>query len=460
MPPSVLRVPRKPRKEADHRVAVSYRGGCLCCPYGEEASAMKPVVAWALYDWANSAFATTVMAGFFPVFFKQYWSAGTAATVSTFQLGAANALASILIVICAPVLGALADRGSYKKKFLMVFAGMGIVMTGALYFVAHGDWEIAVALYVLATIGFSGSNIFYDALLVTVAQAEQRDRVSSLGFALGYLGGGLLFALNVAMTLTPQTFGLADASQAVRVSFLTVALWWVVFSIPVLVWVREPHMGARLSGWAAVRAACRQLQTTVHDIRQTRVVMLFLLGYWLYIDGVDTIVRMAVDYGMSLGFEAKSLIKALLITQFVGFPAALGFGKLGTKLGAKRGIFIALGVYVGVAIWGFFMQREAEFYVLAVAVGCVQGGVQALSRSLYSRLIPVQQAAEFFGFYNMLGKFAAVMGPLLMGWVGMATGNPRYAILSIIVLFLAGGALLCGVNEVAGQADREEPNVA
>lgn len=411
---------------------------------------MKKIVAWALYDWANSAFATTVMAGFFPIFLKLYWSAGTDVTESTFRLGLANSLASVIVAVWAPILGAIADRGSTRRKFLGLFACMGIVMTGALCFVARGDWGIAVVIYVLATIGFSGGNIFYDALMVSVADDERRDVVSALGFALGYLGGGLLFALNVAMTLTPQTFGLPDASAAVRVSFVMVAIWWAVFSVPVFLWVEEPQASDQSSGWIAVRAGFRQLHNTLREIRKLRVILVFLVGYWLYIDGVDTIVRMAVDYGMSLGFASTSLIVALLITQFVGFPAAIVFGKIGQRLGAKTGIFIGIGVYLGVAIWGFFMQREAEFYVLAMAIGCVQGGVQSLSRSLYSRLIPVDKAAEFFGLYNMVGKYAAIIGPLLMGWVSVATGQPRYGIIVVLVLFLAGAVLLYGVNEAEG----------
>ncbi len=408
---------------------------------------MRPAVAWAFYDWANSAFATTVMAGFFPVFFKQYWSTGTDATVSTFQLGVANSLASICVALCAPVLGAMADRGSNKKTFLLAFATLGIMMTGGLYGVAQGAWPLAIGLFVLAAIGFSGSNIFYDALLVNVADVGHRHTVSAFGFALGYLGGGVLFALNVAMLLTPQTFGLANTSTAVRLAFVMVAVWWAIFSIPLIVWVREPSRCNRLSGWASATAAWQQLRETFRKVRTLRVVALFLAAYWLYIDGVGTIIRMAIDYGMSIGLEPKSLMVALLITQFVGFPAALVFGKIGTRYGAKTGIFLGLAAYIGVAIWGFFMQREAEFYVLAIVIGCVQGGVQALSRSLYSRLIPQHQAAEFFGFYNMLGKFAAVVGPVLMGWVGMATGNPRYGILSIIGLFVAGGVLLFWVDD-------------
>lgn len=417
---------------------------------------LKKVLSWALYDWANSAFATTVMAGFFPVFFKQYWSAGADVTVSTFQLGTANSLASLIVLMFAPVLGAIADRGSAKKKFLLLFATMGIVMTGSLHFVAQGNWGMAAAFYVLATIGFSGGNIFYDSLIVSVVGAKKMDVVSALGFALGYLGGGLLFALNVAMTLTPQTFGLANATEAVRVSFLSVAVWWGVFSIPMFFFVEEPRTGGKLAGWTAVTAGFRQVSATFQEVRKLRVVFLFLIGYWLYIDGVDTIVRMAVDYGMALGFRSDSLIVALLITQFVGFPAALTFGKIGEKLGTKTGIFLGIGVYVVVTIWGFFMKRELEFYALAAAIGLVQGGVQSLSRSFYTRLIPKSQAAEFFGFYNMLGKFAAVIGPFLTGWVSVTTGNPRYSILAILLLFISGAVILSFVNEKEGHRMAEE----
>ncbi|GKT10576.1 MFS transporter [Desulforhabdus sp. TSK] len=422
----------------------------------ETISDRKRIFSWAFYDWANSAFATTVMAGFFPLFFKQYWSAGTAATVSTFQLGAANSTASIIVAFLAPILGAIADQGSVRKKFLLYFAAMGIVMTGALPFVARGNWEAAIALYIFATIGFSGGNIFYDALIVNVAPKEQMDSVSALGFALGYLGGGLLFALNITMTLTPRTFGLNDASEAVRLSFISVAVWWAIFSIPLLVFVPEPKNNTPGPRRNPVSAGFQQLKTTFKKVRRLRVVCLFLLGYWLYIDGLDTIVRMAVDYGMSLGFASKDLITALLITQFVGFPAAMAFGWIGEKLGAKTGIFMGITVYLGVTLWGFFMQEAWEFYLIAAVIGLVQGGVQSLSRSFYTRIIPKNQSAEFFGFYNLLGKFAAVIGPLLMGWVGVLTGNARYSILSISILFLCGGALLAFVNEDEGRRLAEQ----
>jgi len=411
---------------------------------------MKKIISWALYDWANSAFATTVMAGFFPVFFKQYWSTGREVTVSTFHLGAANSIASIAIALLAPVLGAIADKGSSKKKFLLFFAVMGIVMSGSLYFVEKGRWELAILLYVIATIGFSGGNIFYDSLLITVAPEKKMDFVSALGFSFGYLGGGLLFALNVIMTLMPQRFGLVDAAQAVRVSFLSVALWWALFSIPIFLFVDEPVSRTDIKGHAAITEGFRQFMTSLHKIRRLRIVLLFLIGYWLYIDGVDTIIRMAVDYGLSLGFSSESLLTALLITQFVGFPAAIAFGKIGERLGPKTGIFIALSVYLGVTVWAYFMNKQSEFYILAIVVGLVQGGVQSLSRSLYARIIPPQQAAEFFGFYNLLGKFAAVIGPMLMGWISLLGGDPRYSILSVSLLFICGGAVLYFVDEKEG----------
>lgn len=413
----------------------------------------RQIFSWSMYDWANSAYATTVMAGFFPIFFKQYWSAGADITHSTFQLGLANSLASVVIAALAPLLGAIADRASARKKFLLIFGLLGVVMTGSLYFVQRGDWVAATALYVLASVGFLGGNIFYDALLVNVASRAQRDRVSSLGYSLGYLGGGLLFALNVWMTLQPQQFGLADAAEAVRWSFLCVALWWAVFALPLLFFVKEPSGNGLPLNSAAISQGLLQFRQTFREIRQLRIVWLFLFAYWLYIDGVDTIIIMAVDYGMSLGFDSNSLIVALLITQFVGFPAALMFGRLAERVRSKISILLAIAVYIGVTLWAYQMTSVTEFYALAVTVGMVQGGIQALSRSMYSRIIPQDKSAEFFGFYNMLGKFATVLGPLLMGWVGIMSGSSRVAILSLIILFAAGAALLWMVDEHPVKSD-------
>ncbi len=411
----------------------------------------KKVVSWALYDWANSAFATTVMAGFFPVFFKNYWSAGVAATESTFRLGLANSIASLVIVALAPLLGAIADRGSARKKFLFFFTAMGVVMTGALYFVQQGDWVLAVALYVLASIGFSGGNVFYDALIMLVAREEKMDVVSALGYALGYLGGGVLFAVNVAMTLWPERFGLAGGAEAVQVSFVMVAIWWALFSIPVWLFVPEPRPTVAPSLGTTITGGLRQLRATFREIRRLKVVFTFLIAYWCYIDAVDTIIRMAIDYGLSLGFDVNNLIVALLITQFVGFPAALVFGKIGERFGAKSGLYVAIAVYIGVTLWAMTMDRVVEFYVLAAVIGLVQGGVQSLSRSLYARLIPPGKAAEFFGFYNMLGKFAAVLGPLLMGVVGVLTDSTRWSLAAVVVLFVIGAVVLYFVDEQEGR---------
>src|SRR5437773_4976402 len=410
----------------------------------------RKVVAWALYDWANSAFAITVMSAFFPLFLKQYWSDGADATVTTFRLGLANSIGSIMIALLSPILGAIADQAGTRKRYLIFFAAMAIVMTGGLQLAARGDWPLAITLYVLAVIGFSGSNCFYGALLICVASGPQRARVSSLGFAQDYRGGGLLFALNVAMVLRPARFGLVDASESVRLSFGMVAVWWAIFSVPLLVFVNEPEAAGRPSGWSAASAGIRQLAETFRDIRRLRIVLVFLFAYLLYIDGVGTLARMALDYGMALGFDEKKLIVALLITQFVGFPASIAFGHLGARFGAKAGITIGLGTYVAATLWAYRMDSPWAFYALAVVIGLVQGGVQSLSRSLFARITPAARAGEFFGFYNMLGKFAAVLGPLVMGSAALATGRSRAAVLVIVALFLAGGVLLYFVDEREG----------
>jgi len=423
----------------------------------------KALYGWALYDWANSAFATTVMAGFFPIFFKQYWSAGVDTTMSTARLGLANSVAGVTVALLAPFLGAVADKGAAKKKFLMFFAYMGVVMTSSLYMVSKGDWQSAVILYVLAAIGFSGGNIFYDSLIMGVASEKKLDFVSSLGYSFGYIGGGLLFAVNVWMTLSPAVFGFADAGEAVRFSFLTVGIWWALFSIPTFLFVKEPANEKSISGIYALKAGITQLKNTFHEVRHLKTVFLFLAAYWLYIDGVDTIVRMAVDYGISIGFASNDLIVALLITQFVGFPSAIAFGYLGQKIGAKRAIFIAIGVYLFVSVWGAFMKDKNEFYILAIIVGLVQGGIQALSRSFYARIIPANKSAEYFGFYNMLGKFAAVLGPVVMGGVGLIVRTMGYSsdtasrisISSLSIFFILGGILFYFVDEEKGKEEVE-----
>jgi UMF1 family MFS transporter len=406
----------------------------------------RPVVAWALYDWANSAFATTVMAGFFPLYFKQYWNAGVPATESTFRLGLANGGASLLIALLAPIMGAIADKGGARVRLLALFTVLGAAMTAALYFVPRGDWAAAALLYAGASIGFWSGCQFNDSLITDVADPPEYDLVSAYGFSLGYLGGGVLFLVNVIMVTQPQLFGIADASDAVRLSFVTVAAWWLLFSVPILLFVRERTLTAPLPFVAAIRAGFRELAVTLRHLRNDRTLLWFLLAYWFYIDGVNTIIKMAVDYGLSLGLEQKSLISALLIVQFVGFPAALAFGWLGDRIGARAGIFIAIAVYAGVSLYAYFLDSERDFFVLAVVIGLVQGGIQSLSRSLYGRLVPPGKAGEFFGFYNMIGKAAAVLGPLLTGTVALLTRDSRLAIVSIVVLFVIGALFLARVE--------------
>jgi len=410
----------------------------------------RAIWSWAFYDWANSAFATVVMAGFFPIFFKQYWSADLPAIESTYHLGIINSSASLIVALISPLLGAVADQMGRRKGFLLIFACLGVVMTGGLYWVEQGQWLLASWVYIAALIGFSGGNLFYDALLPVVSPLRSVDRVSALGFALGYLGGGLLFALNVWMTLAPETFGLESASEAVRIAFLCTALWWLLFSLPLLLFVHEPATN-KIGALVAIKNGLNQLHHTLKQIQTLKQTFLFLVAYWLYIDGVDTIIKMAVDYGLSIGLAANDLITALLITQFVGFPAAIAFGHIGERIGCKRGILLALAVYICVTLFSIFMHAAWQFYLLAVVIGLVQGGVQSLSRSLFVRLIPAGQNAEFFGFYNMLGKFAAVLGPVLVGWITLLSGSNRIGIFSIVLLFLAGGYLLMRVDLDAGQ---------
>ena len=411
----------------------------------------KSILAWSLYDWANSAFATTVMAGFFPVFFKEYWSTTDNVTLSTWYLGLGNSIASILVAALAPFIGAIADRGTAKKKLLIFFAFLGIIATGGLWIVNQGHWQIAILFYIIASIGFMAGNIFYDSLLPAVASKDKFDYTSSMGFSLGYIGGGLLFLINVLMYLQPHYFGIPDGATAIRLSFISVAVWWAVFSIPLILFVKEPKIHDKIGIFSSIKEGWRQLVSTLSKIRQFKVVVTFLMAYWLYIDGVDTIIRMAVDYGTSIGFPASSLITALLLVQFVAFPATLIYSRFASKIGIKNALYTAILGYTLITIFGAFVSKEWHFYVIAVFIACFQGGIQALSRSLYSRIIPKNQAAEFFGFYNMLGKFAAIIGPPMMGYIGLITGNPRIGILSIVILFILGGFILTKVDLQEGE---------
>jgi len=416
----------------------------------------KKVFSWTLYDWANSAYATTVMAGFFPIFFEKYWSNPDFVDKSTFYLGLSNSVGSLIVAIMAPFLGAISDTGSTKKKFLFTFAFLGILSTSLLFFVQQGDWQLAAALYVVGTIGFSSGNVFYDSLLPAVAKKPKYDFVSSLGYSMGYLGGGVLFIINILMYQNPHWFGIQDSTTAIRLSFVTVAVWWAVFSIPIFLFVPEPKNKDDIIFSDAVKLGWVQLKTTFSEIKQMRIIGLFLLSYWLYMDGVDTIIRMAGKLALSMGFEASDMLFVLILVQLIGFPAGLLFNWFSSIIKPKNAVLVAILFYTIATGSAYFMTSKIHFYVLAGIIGLFQGGIQAISRSLFARLVPLGKEGEFFGFYNMLGKFSAVVGPILLGTVTLMTGNARMGLFALIVLFVGGGLLLTKVDFDEGERIAKE----
>lgn len=393
------------------------------------------VLSWALYDWANSAFATTVIAAFFPLFFKKFWAADLPAVESTAVLGYANSITSLLLAATSPVFGAMADEGRMRKRMLALFTLVGAICTLWLSTIDQGAWQGAAWAYSLAVFGFTAALTFYDALLVQVAGPGQLDRVSGFGYALGYLGGGILLATNVWMY---TQFG----TEGVRWSFVSVAAWWLLFSIPLFLYVPEPGEGQRVPILESARRGFQSLKGHIVAIGREKKILYFLIGYLFYIDGVNTIIKMAVDYGLSIGLESSGLIKAILLVQFIGFPSAVGFGFLGEKISPIFGIWLCLVTYFGVTVYSYFLNTSFEFYMIAAVIGIVQGGIQALSRSFYARLVPPDKSAEYFGFFNMTGKFSAILGPFLVAAVATYLQSSRASILVITIFFIIGGVFL------------------
>lgn len=415
--------------------------------------AQKQKWSWIFYDFANSAFTTTVIAGFFPVFFKKYWSAGFDSQITTSRLGMSLGIAGVIMAILSPIWGRKSDMASSRKQWLVSFAFLGVLLTAVMTFIPYGKWELALLVYVLAYIAFEAGIVFYDALLMEVAEKKEFEKVSSQGYAIGYLGGGLLFLVNVLMTLYPESFGLKDATQAVQISFLTVSVWWFLFTMPMVFFLKEkPHPEAHLSNKESVWAAFPQLLKSFKKLVKQKPIFYFLLAYWFYIDGVYTVYTMAVDYGLSIGLEDADLMKALLITQFVGFPSALAFGKLSEKISVKKLLIACLVVYSVVLFLSMGIKTGQDFMVLAVFVGFVQGGLQALSRSFYAHLIPESQKAEYFGFYNIIGKSASFVGPFLIAAMTYLTHNHRLSLFSITILFVIGAIFLMKTDM------KKEPN--
>jgi UMF1 family MFS transporter len=404
-----------------------------------------------MYDWANSAFATTIMSAVLPTFYSAVAGGNLPGNTATVYWGYTSSISMLINAVMGPLLGAMADHIGAKKRFLALFAALGIFFTSLLVLVGQGQWLLASALYVLGYIGYGGANVFYDSLLPHIAKSEDIDYVSAKGFALGYLGGGILLAINIAMILFWNKLGLSSAEVASRLSFLSVAVWWALFSIPILRIVPEPPVRTtEATGLSPLQVAFQRLGKTLRDIRQYRELTKFIVAFWLYNDGIGTIMKMATVYGAEIGIGQIDLIGALLVTQFVGIPFSLMFGRMAKSLGTKRSIHLALGVYTLISIAGYFMSTAVQFWALAAMVGLVQGGSQALSRSLFGVMVPRAKSAEFFGFYDVSSKFAGIVGPAIFALVGQLTGTSRLSIVSLVVFFVVGGLLLTQVDEQEG----------
>ena len=423
----------------------------------------RPVLrAWAMYDWAASAMQTTIMVAVFPIYFVKVAGAGLPESGATQRLATVNTLALVVIALLSPVLGAISDYRGTKKPWLALFMLLGVTAVLGMFFVERGDLDLASALFTLSLIGVAGSFVFYEALLPHIAGRGEIDRVSTAGYALGYLGGGVLLALNLAWIQRPDWFGLpsgagltpSQATLPVRLAFVSVAIWWVVFSLPLFRRVPEPAATLEPDerrGESPVKMAFVRLGETFRELRSYRQAFVMLLAFLIYNDGIQTIIKMATAYGTELGIDQSALIGAILLVQFVGIPCSFLFGMLAGRIGAKRAVFIGLLAYTAISLLGYFMKTAAHFYVLAALVGTVQGGTQALSRSLFASMIPQHKSGEFFGFFSVFEKFAGIFGPLIFAGTIAATGSSRNAILSVILFFAVGALLLGRVDVAEGQ---------
>ena len=405
-----------------------------------------------MYDWANSAFQTTVIAAIFPIYYVKVAAADLPGPVATSRFAWATTLSILIVAVIAPLLGAVADERPVKKRMIGIFLAIGAAATGAMFFVTRGDWLFALVLFVVGNVGVAASIVFYESLLPHLVAEGELDIVSSAGYAIGYVGGGLLLAINILMMSRPGWFLLADRGVAVRVSLASVAVWWVVFSIPLFRSVPEPPVsrGAMEAGNAAL-IAVRRVARTFRELRRYRQAFLLLLAFLIYNDGIQTIIRMATTYGAEIGLDDNAMIGALLVTQFIGIPCAFLFGLLADRVGAKRAVFAGLGVYAVITVLGYFMRSSREFFALAVLVGMVQGGTQALSRSLFASMIPRQKSSEFFAFFGVFERYAGILGPAIFAWVVSRSGTSRYAILSVLAFFVIGAALLAFVDVDEGR---------
>ena len=405
--------------------------------------------AWAWYDWANSVYFTTVITAVFPSFFATFAAKGLEPAQATARFGLITTVSVAAIAIVSPVLGAIADYSGAKKRFLAAFLTIGVASCVAMVTIGEGDVGLASVLFFIGNIGVSGSLVFYDSLLPHVARPEETDRVSSAGYAMGYLSGGLLLAINLVWILKPAAFGFPDTVWAIRASFVSVALWWAAFSWPLLKHVPEPAVQSG-TGHSAIGEAFSRLGRTFREIRRYRHAFLLFISMLLYQDGIQTVIRMASVYGAEVGIDQNAQIGAFVMVQFGGIPFAFLFGSMGARFGTKRCIFFAIGVYIVAASLAYFMTSVTQFFLLAFLIATVLGGSQALSRALFARMIPRDRTSEFFGFYAVSERFATVFGPALFTISVLVTGSSRTAILAIIGLFLAGAFVLSLVDEAEG----------
>jgi MFS transporter, UMF1 family len=411
-----------------------------------EKKSGKEILSWCLYDWAYSSFATIIISAILPVYYSRVAAADLPGNTATVYWGYTTVAALLVSVLLAPVMGAIADISGIKKRLLLIFAAAGILATALLYYVTSGDWFLASVFFILGNIGFSMSEVFYNAILPSVASPEEIDRVSVKGYALGYLGGGILLALDVGLIEL-----MSDKSLATRISFITVSVWWAVFTIPFILNVKEPETGViKKLDAGIITGGFKRLAVTFSELRKYRELFLFLAAFWIYNDGIGTIIKMATIYGAEIGIGERALIGALLMTQFIGIPFSFAFGWLARHLGTKNSIMLGLFVYIVISVSGYFMETALHFFILAFLVGTVQGGTQALSRSLYGSMLPRDKTAEFFGFYGMSSKFAGIIGPLVFAVVSQATGTSRLSIFSLILFFIVGALILSRVDVEKG----------
>lgn len=408
-----------------------------------------------MYDWANSAYATTVLAAVLPIFYSSVAADGLPKNTAASYLAYTHAIGMALVALLSPLLGAVSDLSGKKTSLLTCFSLLGMAATAGFALVERGDWLMASALLVLSTIGFAGSNSFYDSMLPDLVPSEKRDEISAKGYAAGYVGGGLLLAVNLVMIQMPSVLGLSDSLAGTRLAFISVGLWWLVFALPIM--RRVPNLPRqskeKLNAAGYMRAGVRRIAGTYRDIRRYPQLFKLIAAFWFYNDGINTIILMATIYGATIGIGTSDLILALLITQFVGFPSTLLLGKAAGRLGAKRTLIISLLIYVLIVALGFGMTKAVHFYALAILVGLVQGGSQSISRAMLSDLMPAHRTGELFGFVNITSKFSSIFGPFVFGLVGQLTGSQRLGILSLILFFGLGIAILLRVNVEQGKKD-------